>query len=130
MDAILYPPVALQPAGQQPGVGLAVIQGGDRVDDLPGALARRSVGTGADDAHHLGGVREQVVDAGDAVGGENGDRAGLDPAVPGLPGCLPVDSRPGQRGERGVQRGLVALDREQVVRAAAMQVGRVLALGV
>src|SRR3954453_11963294 len=73
---------------------------------------------------------KQAVDTGMAVGGEYGDRAGLGPAVPALASDVPPDLGPGQPGERGVQRRLVPVDREQVVRAPAGQGGRVLALGV
>lgn len=122
--------MVLQPVGEQLGVGLAVVQKGDRVNDLSRALAGRGGGAAADHAHHLGGTREQVVDAAGAVGGEHGDRTGRGPAVPGLPAQPPVDGRPGQPGERGVQRGLVPLDHEQIVRPAAVQVGRMLPLSV
>src|SRR3954447_22965861 len=99
--AIFDSPMILQRAGQQGGVGLAVIQGGDRVDDLAGALAGRVAGAGADDPDDLCGVRKQAVDTGIAVGGEYGDRAGLDPSVPALASDLPADLGPGQPGERG-----------------------------
>ena len=52
-------------------------------------------------------------------------------AVPAVPlGAGHRNLAPGQRRELGVQAGLVALDDQQVVRAAPGQVGGVLTLGV
>jgi hypothetical protein len=66
-------------------------------------------------------------------GGHRGDLEGalLSPAVATLAGVTgDRDQAPGQGGELGEQAGLVALDREHVVRAAAGQVGSAGALGV
>jgi hypothetical protein len=80
----------------------------------------------ADDLVGLGGVREgqPAGDGGDLEG------APLAAAVPAFPPVIRGRHvTPGQRGELGVQAGLVALDGDRVVRAAAGQVAGVLALG-
>src|SRR3954452_10498257 len=119
----------LQPVGERGRVGGAVVQGGDRVDDLgrgpPGAV----VPAPADDLDRPGGVREQRRGR-DAVKVDDLDRARLGAAVSDLPAPLPGRLGPRQGGQRPTQGGLIALDGEQVVPAALAQPGGVLALAV
>lgn len=91
VNPVLDAPVTLDPGGEQPGVGLAVGQRGDRVDDLdrgpPGALLAAL----SDHPDRPGTVREQrrLRGAGQV---EDLDRARLGAAVPDVavaqPGCL------------------------------------------
>src|SRR3954451_6728486 len=114
MDAVFDGPVTLQPGGQQSGVGGAVVQGGDRVDDL----YRRFAGAApppADDLDRAAGVRKQVPDVG-AVQINHLDRASLGAAVASsaTPSAGRLASR--QPSQRPAQQWLVALDGEQLVR--------------
>lgn len=130
---VVYPvfdaPVALDPAGEQSGVGLAVVQRGDRVDGLGGGLAGALLAAASDDLDRAGGVGEQRG-GGVAVEVDDLDGAGFGAAVGGLPAPRSGRLRPRQRGQRPAQDGLVGLDGEQVVAAAGVQLVRVLALAV
>src|SRR3954454_1795566 len=59
VDAVLDRPVALEPVGEQGRVGGAVVQGGDRVDDLYRGLAGTDPAP-ADDLDRPAGVRERA----------------------------------------------------------------------
>src|SRR3954452_24666059 len=63
VDAVLDRPVALQPVGEQSRVGGAVVQRGDRVDDLHGRLADPAAAR-ADDLDGAAGVRKYGLGVG------------------------------------------------------------------
>ena len=107
-------------------------QVGDGVDGLgvPAALAAGPGGdraSAAGDLDGLASVRER-----DSRGdGDDLQDADFPAAVAGLGAAVGVaDLPPGQFGELAAQGGLVALDRQDPVRAAGVQGSDVLALGV
>jgi hypothetical protein len=114
VDGVLDRPVALDPGSQETGAGGAVVQRGDRVDDLGRGVVLRRSPASTDDLDRSGGSREQCRSTA-AVQIDDLDRAELGPAVPAaaptLPGCL----TPGQAGQLPAQQRLVGLHVEQVV---------------
>jgi hypothetical protein len=120
------------PGGKFVGAGLVWGQVGDRVDglDVPAAPAPgpgRDRPGAADDLDGLAGVGE--LDPGSDQ--DDLDAADLAAPVRGLGLAVTgLDLLPGQRGELAPQAGLVALHRQDPVRAAAVQVLDMVALGV
>src|SRR3954447_26192122 len=105
VDAVLDRPVALQPVGEQSRVGGAVVQGGDRVDDLHRGLAGTDPAP-ADDLDRPAGVREQGLGV-RAVQVDDLDRAELGPAVAAAATSAAGSVSPGQAHQRLPQVGLV-----------------------
>ena len=127
MQAVFDVPVAADD-GREPGrAGLGGGQRGDRIDGLAGPFLLPAGPAAAHDLDGLGGVREGQP------GGHGGDFEGaaLIAAVATPAGVMgDWDLPPGQGCELGEQARLVALDGEQVVRAAPGQAGGVATLGV
>src|SRR3954467_13659464 len=80
VEAVLDRPVGAEPAGQQPWVGVAVAQGGYRVDGFHRRLGLAGAVAPADDLDRSGAVREQPGLRG-AVQVDDLDRAELGAAV-------------------------------------------------
>ena len=130
VQSILDLPVPADPGGEFVGPGLVRGQVGDGVDGL-GVPAARAAGPGgdragaADDLDGLAGVRERDA----RRDGDDLEDADFLAAVAGLGAAVGVtDLPPGQFGELAAQGGLVALDRQDPVRAAGVQIRRVFAL--
>lgn len=125
MQPVLDGPVATDDRDELAGAGLGHAQGGDRVAGL--ARPFPSDFAAAGDLDGPAGVRE-----GQSAGHRSDlEGARLGAAMPAFPLVIGHrDVAPVQGGELVVQAGLVALDDQQVARAALVQVGCVAVLGV
>src|SRR3954471_7645809 len=104
VQAVLDRPVRPDPCRQKPRVGVAVAQGGDRVDGLHRRSGLAAAAAPADDLDRAGAVRKQpgLRGAGQI---EHLDRAGLSPAVADGPVAQPGRGAPGQPGQGAAQPG-------------------------
>jgi len=127
MQLVLDVPVCADDVGDLVRADLGLVEVCDRVDGLGLPLPAGQWPPAASDLDRESGVRKSDPD------GHCGDLHGarLQPAVAFAAGHVNRrDVAPWQGLELGVQGGLIALDREQVVRAAAGQILGVPALGV
>src|SRR3954449_4527959 len=97
VEAVLDRPVGADPAGQQPWVGIAVAQRGDRVDGFHRGLGPAGPVAPADDLDRSGAVREQPGLRG-AVQIDDLDRPGHGAAVADGPVALSGRLRPRAAG--------------------------------